>query len=316
MVKVLVAAQEGEQYFDLLNDIPGVEIVRAAPSAALEQAGDAEVFFGFPSRELLLAAPKLRWIQSPSAGVDYLFRLPELRDSDIILTNARGAHGPSIGEHVFALLLALTRGIPVDLSWQRQHHWGHDEAYRTLTEIRGATLGIIGYGSIGRAVARRARGFEMEVLALDSHPVLAEPYVNEVLSPRNLDDLLRASDVVVVAAPYTPQIHHLLDAAALAKLRPGAHLIVVSRGGIVDEAALVDALRSGRLAGAALDVTEQEPLPPDSPLWEAPNLIITPHVAGASAQKERRVVEIFRDNLIRYLHHEPLRNLVDKERGY
>jgi phosphoglycerate dehydrogenase-like enzyme len=316
-IKVLLASGEGQNYFDILDDVPGIEIVRASTrDEILERVGDVEVFYGPPSSELLAAAKALRWIQTPSAGVDVLMRLPELVENDIVMTNTRGAHGPSIAEHVFALLLSLTRAIPACLEWQKQKHWGRGESYRALHEIKGSTLGIVGFGAIGRNVAQRATAFEMAILAVDAQPVVGPPLVDEVWPVSRLHELLAQSDVVVIAAPFTRETRHLIDAAALAQMRSDAYLIAVSRGGIVDEAALIEALRAGRLAGVGLDVSEQEPLSPESPLWDFPNVIITPHVAGASAQKERRCVEIFRENLIRYTNGDPLMNLVDKRLGY
>ena len=318
-MKLVLAGREGEAHFHLLDDlpIPDLRIVRVStPAEALAEIGDADVLYGHPTAELVAAAPNLRWIQSHSAGVEFVARFPALVESEIIITNTRGAHGPSIAEHVFALLLAFTRRVPTCLEWQRRRHWGRPEGYRTGREIKGATLGIVGYGAIGRAVAQRARAFEMEVLAVDAQAIDGAPWVEEVWPASHLPELLERSEVVVVATPLTPETHHLLDAAMLARMRPDAYLIVVSRGGIVDEAALAEALRAGRLAGAGLDVTEQEPLSPDSPLWELPNVIITPHLAGDSDPKERRCVEILRDNLLRFARGEPLLNVVDKQRGY
>jgi phosphoglycerate dehydrogenase-like enzyme len=318
-VKLLLAAREGSRFFDLLDDldVPGLEIARAGtPEEAAREIADADVLYGFPTAELLAAAPKLRWIQSPSAGVEYVARLPELVERDVVLTNTSGAHGPSIGEHVFALLLALTRRLPTCFAWQRERHWGRVEGYGTCREIRGSTMGIVGFGAIGRGVAQRAVGFELELLAVDIQAVDGDPYLAEVWPPSRLPELLARSHAVVVAAPYTPQTHHLLDAGRLALMRPDAYLIAVSRGGIVDEAALAAALGEGRLAGAALDVAETEPLPADSPLWAAPNLILTPHLAGDSAEKERRCVEILRENLLRFARGEALLNVVDKRLGY
>ena len=319
LVKLLLTAREGADYFDLLDDlpIPDLQIARAeTPDETLKEIADADVLYGFPTAELIAAAPTLRWIQSHSAGVEYVARIPALVESDIILTNTRGAHGPSIGEHTFALLLALTRRIPACLDWQHEHHWGRQEGYRTSREIKGAMMGIVGFGAIGRGIAQRARAFEMELLAVDTQAVDGAPFVDEVWPPDRLPELLERSDVVVVAAPLTPETHHLLDAAMLARMRADAYLIVVSRGGIVEETALAAALRDGRLAGAGIDVTEEEPLAADSPLWDAPNIIITPHLAGDSAQKERRCVEILRDNLLRFSRGEALVNVVDKRRGY
>ena len=319
-LKLVLAAAEGEAHFGLLDDVRdelGLEIVRArTPNEVLAAVADADVLYGFPSAEIVAVGRNLRWIQASSAGVDFVARIPTLVESDIVLTNTRGAHGPSIGEHVFALLLALTRRIPTCVEWQRQRHWGRLEGYRTSREIRGATMGIVGFGAIGRAVAQRAVGFELELLAVDAQAVDGDPYLHDVWPPSRLPDLLAASDIVVVCAPYTPETHHLLDAAMLSHMKADALLIAVSRGGIVVEEDLAAALTEGRLAGAAIDVAEREPLSPDSPLWDAPNLIITPHLAGDSPAKERRCVEILRDNLRRFARGEPLVNVVDKRLGY
>lgn len=319
-MKLVLAAAEGEANFGLLDELRdeiGLEIVRArAPAEVLAEVADAEVLYGAPSAEIVAAGGRLRWIQASSAGVDFVARIPELVESEVVLTNTRGAHGPSIGEHVFALLLALTRQIPTCVEWQKQRHWGRQEGYRAAREIRGLTMGIVGFGAIGRAVAQRAVGFEMELLALDAQAVEGDPYVEEVWPPSRLPDLLARSDAVVVAAPYTPETHHLFDAAMLAHMKPDAYLIAISRGGIVVEEDVVAALKESRLAGAALDVTEREPLAADSPLWDAPNLLLTPHLAGASPEKEQRCVEILRDNLRRFARGEPLLNVVDKRLGY
>lgn len=318
-MKLVLSATEGEAYFSLLDDLPlpDLKIVRTTtPEATLAEVVDADVLYGFPSADIVRAATRLRWIQASSAGVEFVARIPALVESDIILTNTRGAHGPSIGEHVFALLLALTRRIPDCLEWQRRRYWGRKEGYRTSREIRGGTMGILGFGAIGRAIAQRAVAFELNVLAVDAKAVDGQPFVDEVWPPSRLPDLLAHSDIVVVAAPLTTETHHLLDASALALMRPDGYLIVVSRGGIVDEPALAAALHDGSLSGAALDVAEIEPLPSESPLWDAPNLIITPHLAGDSGPKERRCVEILRENLLRFANGDPLLNVVDKRLGY
>ena len=318
-MKVVLTLTEGSPHFGLLDDLdlPDMRIVTVTtPEELADEIVDADVLYGFPTAELLQRGKALRWIQSPSAGVNYLQNLAELVQNDIVLTNTRGAHGPSIGEHTFALLFALTRHIPESVQAQRSHYWARPELYRTSREMRGLTMGIVGYGAIGRAVAQRAKGFDMEILAVDTHPDPGAPFVPEPWGMERLPDLLEQSDVVVVAAPLTAESYHLLDAAALARMKPDAYLIVVSRGGIVDEEALADALEAGRLAGAGLDVTEIEPLPAESRLWDAPNTVITPHTAGDSSEKERRCVEILRENLVRFANGETLMNLVDKQRGY
>jgi phosphoglycerate dehydrogenase-like enzyme len=318
-VKVVLGGREGEAHFDLVRklDIPGLQVITELdPAKVLTEVADADVFYGVPNLDVVKAGKKLRWIQSSSAGVEYTARIPELVESNIVLTNTRGAHGPSIGEHTFALLFGLTRKLPEVLAAQKEHKWLRGDLYRVCREVYGSTMGIIGFGQIGRAVAQRAKGFDMEVLAVDAHAKDGLPWVEEVWPMSQLPDLLGQSMVVVVSAPLTAESRHLLDAEMLSKMRPDAYLIVVSRGGIVEENALAAALHEGRLAGAGLDVTETEPLPADSPLWDAPNIIITPHTAGASSEKERRCVEILADNLERFAKGEDLNNMVDKRLGY
>lgn len=315
-LKVLLATAEGEDFFDLLNDVPNIEISRCGYGEATKHAADIDILFGHPSVDLLPVAPKLKWIQSSSAGVEFVARIPELVASDIILTNTRGAHGPSIGEHTMALLLAMTRHIPESIEQQKRKHWERGSLYKTAREVNGLTMGIIGFGAIGKGIARRAQAFEMNILAVDAFAVDGTPYVEEVWPVSRLGDLLEQSDAVVVAAPLTPETRHLIDADGLARMKDDAYLIVVSRGGIVDEEALAATLKSGKLAGAALDVVEKEPMAADNPLWDTPRFLLTPHLAGASAPKERRVVEIFKENLIRYQNGDPLLNVVDKAKGF
>lgn len=315
-LKIVLCSQEGERFFNLLDELDGVEITTCTPDEVQDHAPDMEIFFGKPSVALIEAAPKLKWIQAPSAGVEFVANIPKLANSDVLLTNTRGAHGPSIGEHTIALLLAMTRHIPESIEQRRQRVWDRTVLYRTAREIGGMTMGIIGFGALGRGIAQRAGAMEMNVLAVDAQAVDGTGLVDEVWPVSQLDDLLEQSDVVVIATPYTAETHHLVGEVELAKMKEDAYLIVVSRGGIVDEKALIDALHNDRLAGAALDVTMPEPPEPDSPLWDCPRLLLTPHTAGASARKEQRVVEIFRDNIERYQHGEPLLNLVDKTRGF
>ncbi|MFL5758768.1 MAG: D-2-hydroxyacid dehydrogenase [Thermomicrobiales bacterium] len=316
-MKLVLASFEGEAYFDMLNELPNLEIVRVNSEAeALPHMADCDVYYGRLSDALVAAAPRLKLVQSPGAGVDFLMNTPKLVESEIIVTNTRGAHGPSIAEHVFAFLLSFTRGIPQALAWQRDKHWGRHEGYRALHEIKDTTIGIVGYGQIGRAIAKRARAFETNAIAVDAHSGPGDASVEEVWPLSRLADLLRQADTVVISAPYTRESRHLIDAAALAAMKPSAYLIAISRGGIVDEDALAAALHAGQIAGAGVDVTEIEPLPADSPLWDAPNIIITPHLAGASGPKEQRCVQILHDNLVRLATGEPLINVVDKKAGY
>ncbi|MEJ7839704.1 MAG: D-2-hydroxyacid dehydrogenase [Thermomicrobiales bacterium] len=315
-LKVVLCTQEGSDYFHLLDEVEGISIKNVTPAEVKDAVADAEIYFGFPSKKLLDEAPHLKWIQAASAGVEFVANIPELVASDIILTNTRGAHGPSIGEHALALLLTMTRHIPESIDQMNRKHWERGTLYKTAREIGGLTMGIIGFGSLGRGIAQRAQAFEMNLLAVDVQAVSGQPFLDEVWPVSRLDDLIEQSDVVVVAAPLTAETRYLLNAEKLAKMKSDAYLVVVSRGGIVDETALLELLKAGKIAGAALDVVEQEPLPADSPLWDAPRFVLTPHLAGASAPKERRVVEIFKENLGRYQRGEALLNVVDKSRGF
>lgn len=317
-MKLVIAIDEGEIFFDeLLGTIEGLEIVRVAtPADAVPVIADADVYYGRPSDDIVAAGAKLKLIQAQSAGVDFVHKMPGLVACDIPLANTRGAHAPSIAEHGFGLLLAMTRAIPISLRWQQERHWGRTDGYRMPKEMMGSTMGIVGYGAIGKAFAQRAVGFGMKVAAIDLYPSSGQPYVDEVWPVDRLQDLMAISDVVAVAAPYTPETHHLLDAAAFAAMPAGGYLIAVSRGGIVDEPAMLAALDSGHLAGAGLDVCEVEPLPADSPIWDHPNIVLTPHLAGSSSQKERRCVEVLRENILRLQKGDALINLVDKRLGF
>ncbi len=315
-LNVLLSSLEGEAFFHLLDDVPGVTITTCSRDNIPLHAAETDIFYGHPSAELLGIAPRLKWIQAPSAGVEFVARVPDLVASDVILTNTRGAHGPSIGEHTIALLLAMTRHIPESMEQQRRKHWERGRLYRTAREINGLTMGILGFGALGKGIATRAKAMEMNLLAVDAQAIAGEPLLDEVWPVSRLEEMLSLSDVVVVSAPLTPGTANLLNAEMIRAIKKDAYLIVVSRGGIIDEDAVVDALESGALAGAGIDVTAQEPLPTESRLWEAPRLILTPHLAGASAPKERRVVEIFKENLIRYQNGDPLLNVVDKSKGY
>jgi len=316
-LKVLIDSHEGEAFYDLLREVPNVEITQFPDDGNLaEYTAETEVYFGKPGVDILKISPKLKWIQAPSAGVEFVANIPELVESEVLLTNTRGAHGPSIGEHALAMLLAMTRHIPESVLNQAQRSWNRGAMYHTAREIGGLTMGIIGFGALGRGIAQRAKAFEMNILAVDAQAVNGEPWVDEVWPVSRINDLLAQSDVVVVACPLTAETRHLIGAEQFAEMKDDAYLIVVSRGGIVEQGALRETLIGGKLAGVAIDVAEKEPLPAEDPLWDAPRLLVTPHMAGASAPKERRCVEIFRDNLIRYQNDEPLINLVDKSRGY
>ncbi len=267
--------------------------------------------------EALAAAPKLRWIQATSAGVEEFLSL-DLHERSITLTNFSGINAPPIADHVLAMLLAFARGLKPLLARQNEHAWPVGEAEAPATfEPAGQTAGIVGLGDIGEAVATRAHGLGMRVLGLQRHPPAEPPPgVERVLASDQLPDLLAASDHIVLCLPLTDATEHLIGREELRQMRPSAYLYNVGRGGLIDQEALVGALRAGTIAGAGLDVVEPEPLPPDSPLWDLPNVIITGHTAGNSPQIWERGIELLVDNVRRFLAGEPLRNEVDTRAGY
>lgn len=303
---------------DLAGAYPQVQFAFCPKREDLQAAlAEAEVYFGWLTREEFLATTKLRWIQSPSTGVDRFLAIPELRDGDVILTSARGTHRACLAEHALAMILAFTRGIRACVVRQQRHEWAIHELRPKMVELTGGTLGIIGFGAVGRGLAERARVFGLRILAVDVLPQDKPDYVAWLGGLDRLETLLRESDYVVVAAPFTAETRGMLGKDKLALLKPSAILVGISRGGIIDETALCEALREGRLAGAALDVFEQEPLPADSPLWDVENLLITPHIAGGSQFEGQIIRSIFAENLGRYVRGEfPLRNQVDKVRGF
>jgi phosphoglycerate dehydrogenase-like enzyme len=260
----------------------------------------------------------LRWIHSPAAALHQLI-FPELVNSDIILTNAREVHGPVVAEHVIALLFALAKKIPGSVRLQEEHVWGQqilwDERPR-LREVVGATVGLIGLGSIGRAVAKSAKALGMRVIAAREHPEKGSEGAATVFGPAQIDEVFRQADYIVLAAPVTAETKAIANAGRLALMKPGACLINVGRGPLVDEPALAAALRERKIGGAALDVFPKEPLPADSPLWDVPKLLITPHTAALTDKLWERHYTLFSENLRRYLSGEPLLAVVDKRKGY
>ncbi|NKB65475.1 MAG: D-2-hydroxyacid dehydrogenase [Candidatus Latescibacteria bacterium] len=292
------------------------EVVHVAnEEEALPLAAETDILLGHFPAAICAVASQLRWIQSFSAGMDN-FLFPEIvARHDVVVTNMAGLYAPQGGEHAWALLLALARGLHTSVAAMTAGKWGRGAP---VVELTGATLGIVGLGGFGLETLKRAQGYDMQVLALDPVRTQAPTGVDELKKPSrdNLHALLGRADAVVIACPRTPQTYHLIGAAELAAMKESAYLVNVTRGGIIDETALLEALQQGQIAGAGLDVTETEPLPADDPLWQAPNLILTPHRAGASQHRPRKTFEFFHDNLGRYLRGEEVLNVVDKQRGF
>jgi len=302
------------QIFQQIADVHGQhKVVQAhSESEAIAMAEDAEVLLGLFPPAVCEAAPDLRWIQSHSAGMDN-FLFPEIINRDVMVTNMAGLYASQGAEHAWALLLSLTRGVPSTTDDNGRKVWP-----MPALELTGGTLGIIGLGGFGLEIVKRAVGYDMTILAID--PVRQDKplEVTELNRPsrQNLHSLLKRSDAVMIACPKVPETYHLIGGKELAVMKNTAYLVNVTRGGIVDEQALIIALKSGQIAGAGLDVAEVEPVPPNSPLWEAPNLIITPHRAGSSQHRPQKTFEFFCDNLRRYLKGEKLENVVNKNLGF
>lgn len=297
----------------ILDAAPGFELIevdREKGDALKKAAAQAEIWFGSGLEpDVFAEARGLRWVQATVAGVDRLL-YPALAQSDVLLTNVRGMHADTIGDHVMMGILALARNLPRLVHQQAAARW----MPVPVAELAGDTLAVIGLGAIGQAIARRAGAFGMRVIGTRRTPQ-PTPHVDVVFGPEDLETVLRQSRWVVLACPLTAETQGLIGEEQL-NLLAGGYLINIGRGALVDEAALTEALRDGRLAGAFLDVFEEEPLPETSPLWRLPNVLITPHMAGQQRDYAGRAVDIFVDNLIRYRQGRPLRNLVDKQAGY
>lgn len=275
--------------------------------------------------------PKLRWIQFHWAGVDHAIDDPILRKPDLVATTLSGAATPQMAEYVMMMLLALGHHLPDMVDHQSRIEWPKDRWERfSPQELSESTVGIVGYGSIGRQIARLLHAFGATILATKRdvmHPEdegyspkgLGDPaseFVRRLYPPQALVSMIKECDFVVITVPLTPETENLIGEREIAALKPTAYLVDVSRGGILNQEALITALRERRIGGAALDVFPQEPLPPESPLWNFPNVIISPHIAGNTPRYDERAVELFSENLRRYLAGLPLYNLINPERGY
>ena len=299
-----------------LSEISGRQAPEgAAKAAVLDRIAEAEVILG-PSRipiEYFDAATRLRWFQCVNAGIERMERDGLLRRG-FAVTTAAGLASSAIAEYVIGSMVMLAKGLHRFTASQQRHAW----EFRMTGELSGKTVGILGLGEIGRETARRARAFNMRVIASRRtvSATGADPDCDELVSYSDLDYLLERSDYLVVAVPLTPETHHLLGAAQFARMRPTASIVNVARGEVIDQPALIEALRAGTIASAALDVFDPEPLPAESPLWDLPNVIITPHISGAVEGYGHKATELFIANLRCYLDGQPLAHLANPELGY
>jgi phosphoglycerate dehydrogenase-like enzyme len=313
-MKILSTLELDEREREQLLRAGGAEIELFCSREAAEQiaaARDAAVIYGWINPPLLAATTDLKWVHISSAGVDRCL-FPEIVQHPAVMTNARGVAAVSIAEHAFALILALTRGLPNAFRNQEERRW----APASLIEICGQTLGIVGLGRVGREVARRATAFGLRVLAVDLFPADPPEGVESLWSSERLSEMCAEVDILVNCCPLTPQTERMIGREQFARMKSLALFINVSRGRVVDQEALVAALEEGRLAGAGLDVVDPEPLPPDSPLWAMPNVILTAHCATSSQQLRQRLHDLFCENLRRYVQGLPLLNVVQKTAGF
>jgi len=280
---------------------------------------DTDIFVGLALRpEQFRMARQLKWIHCTAAGVAQ-FLYPEVLSSGIMLTNASGVHAITMAEHIVGMMVAMARDFPGSMRYQFQRKWAQQEIWDGPSrprELHGQVALLVGFGAVGRAVAERVRAFGMRVWAV-TRSGQADPAAAERAFPAaQLIPALQGADFVILAAPETPETHHLLGAQQLSAMKPSAFLVNVARGSLVDQTALIGALEKRAIAGAALDVTSPEPLPPESPLWSMANVFITPHTSGVSERLWQRETELLLENLNRWFAGEPLRNQVDLTRGY
>jgi len=313
---VLCYPIEAKHYAQIAATAPEAEIVDAGQERVAEELLEADVFCGHPKVPVdwdgVVRKGRLRWIQSSAAGMDHCL-VPSVIASDIAVTSASGVLSDQVAEHTIALVTGWCRSMPAFFRGQQKK-----EFVRLPTrDLHGATVGIVGFGGVGRRLAKVLSAFKTRLLATDMFPIDQPDYVEQLWPAERLDDLLGLSDIVVLALPLNATTAGIIDRAALSRMKRTALLVNVARGPLVVTADLVGALKSGALAGAVMDVTDPEPLPPESELWDLPNVVITPHVGGQSARRADDITRMFCENLRRWLAGEPLVNLLaDKRLGF
>lgn len=266
--------------------------------------------------ETVKAAPNLKWFHQPWVGVNMLLSDPAVVNSPAILTNGAGIIAAPVADLVLAFILGFARQMPYQWEAQKRRQWDRKGVEPTADELTDKVCGVIGYGKIGTAVGKRAKAFGMRVIATRTHPERPAEYLDQAFANEQLPELLAQSDFVVVTAPLTPATRGLLGKTEFEQMKRGAILINIARGQLIKEAELIEALQAGTIAGAGLDVFETEPLPPESPLWDLPNVILTPHAGGIFQKLQENSFDFFVEQLERFLKGEELQNIVDKKAGY
>ncbi len=310
----------GDKLAELQRRFPKVEFHATADAAEFASAlGESEIFLGFEvPRECFADAKRLRWAHSFQAGVEASL-FPELVTSEVVLTNGSGLHDVVIPEHVIGAMLALCRNFHFARDVQNRAAWDRltvATAGGGMRRLAGSNVAVLGAGPIGEGIATRLNALGAQVRVLRRRPGRPVPGAAATVGASDLHALLAWADFTVIALPLTSETRNIIDAQALAQMKQGALLINVGRGEMLDEAALLEALRAGRLAGAALDVFREEPLPAGDPLWAEPRVLLTPHLSGFTLDYFDRSLDLFEDNLRRFLGGEPLHNVVDKRLGY
>jgi D-3-phosphoglycerate dehydrogenase len=294
---------------------PEAEIVDAGQERIADELMEADIFCGHPKVPVpwdeTVRRGRLKWVQSSAAGLDHCL-VPSVVASDIVVTSASGVLARQVADQTVALLLGVLRNLPVFFRAQQQHEF----IRRPTRDLHGARIGLVGLGGNGRRLAKVLKAFETSIIATDWFPEQKSPFVDEVLPAQAIEELLPSVDILVLTAPLTDHTRGMIDARRLRMLPENAVLINVARGPLVVERDLVEVLRSGHLWGVGVDVTEVEPLAPHSPLWDLPNVIITPHVGGQRASRIDDMTDLFCENLRRYRVGKPLANLVDKRLGF
>lgn len=312
-MRVIIIGSYSEVDQERFQHAAGADVVRFVDdlAAAQDLLGNADGVVGSLPGEVLEKAPQLRWMHSPAAGVNRELS-PQMRDSDVVLTSSAGNGGIPLAEHAMMLMLMLSRSAPRWFAAQQESTWDRF----THGELNGMTVGIVGLGNAGSDLAIKSQAFHMRVLGLRRRTHLPAPGVSHVFSLDELTEFLAECDFVVVTAPQTPESTGMFDKAAFAAMKSSAYFICISRGGIADDDALIDALRRGEIAGAGLDAHSVEPLPADSEFWRMPQVIITPHNGATTEATSRRGRDIVAENLRRFVRGQPLLNVVDKAAGY
>jgi phosphoglycerate dehydrogenase-like enzyme len=314
IMKIVSQVELSNEEIDRLKSVvSGLEVVVATEEdQELEEIADADIFFGRIPQSVFIAGKNLKWVQVFGAGVETQF-FPEMVQSDVILASTSGAYNQTMADQAFALILGISRGIAMFERKRLKKQWGRT---KSLRQLAGQTLGIIGLGNIGGEIARRGKAFGMKVIAADIKDMECPAFVDQLCRLDNMDEVLKNADYLVIIVPLTDKTRGMIGDAEIKKMKPTAHLINIGRGPLVNEPALINALKTGIIAGAGLDVFMNEPLPPESEFWDMENVVMTPHIGGLSPETRAISFEIFLENFRRFINGEPLRSVIDKQRQF